>query len=645
MAFICRLGLIAAVAILAVACTPLVLRLPWLLYVLPAWLIATIWRKARQGGLWSHGTARASGVPDLLYRGMLGDRGLILGRAGNLEPPPILEAMGMLLNPAVESRTAAYAFASALFKRWARDRMIRVNSYVHLLTCAPAGAGKTVYVLGPNLLSYPDSCAVIDPKGELAALSFAHRQRKYGHRCFALDPFGVLKGYGISSAGFNPLDTIDASKPDVLSRCKDLANMLVVRTGEEREPHWNDSAELILTSIILFVCACETDPRLRTLQTVRKIVSSPARFASALKAMQQVKGFWGLVAEHGRLCQWFVDRELGSVMATVQRHTEWMDDPQVAACLSHTTFDPRLLKTGRCTVYFVLPQDRLITFAPLMRVWIGSTLRAVAREGASEKNPILFLLDEAGNLGHMQALQDAVTVMRGYGIRLWFFFQSLNQVTETYGKHAQTILDNLGTQQFFGINSYETAEVISKRIGEYTITVHTKSGGRTRSWPTGPAPNGGPQPGSDSVNWGWSVAEHGRRWVKPEEILVLPQNVALIFHRNLPVIPSVLLRYYDAREFKNGGTGRQPGLWLATIAALIYATFLSGIPLGLAENVPPPQPTAPAWWTWQYRIGNSGGLAPAPQPAHPFEVARPGRFQTSPPLLGTPRRRAYRKGY
>ena len=60
----------------------------------------------------------------------------------------------------------------------------------------------------------------------------------------------------------------------------------------------------------------------------------------------------------------------------------------------------------------------------LMRTWIGCTLRLTTQGVPSEKNPILFLLDEAGHLGHMQLLQDAVTVMRGYGIRLWFFFQS-----------------------------------------------------------------------------------------------------------------------------------------------------------------------------------------------------------------------------
>ena len=74
-------------------------------------------------------------------------------------------------------------------------------------------------------------------------------------------------------------------------------------------------------------------------------------------------------------------------MTTVARHTEWMDDPQVAACLSATSFHPRLLRSGSVTVYFVLPQDKLATFSALMRTWIGCTLRITTQGVASEKDP------------------------------------------------------------------------------------------------------------------------------------------------------------------------------------------------------------------------------------------------------------------
>ena len=570
---------------------------------------------------------------------MLSSQGLILGKVGNSSAPSLLQATGMLFNPGIASEVACQAFLGTHYARWAKDRIIRVTNYVHLLTCAPAGAGKSVSVLVPNLLSYLGSCVVTDPKGELFTLTAEHRQTKLGQKVFLCDPFRICNA---RSSGFNPLDAIDASKPDFLSRCKDLANMLVVRTGEERDPHWNDAAELILTSIIAFICACESNKQLRTLRTVRRIISSPGKFGGAIKTMQEVKGFWNIIADHGRLCQWFVDRELGSVMTTVQRHTEWMDDPHVSECLLHTTFDPSLLRTGRVTVYFVLPQDRFATFAALMRVWIGSTLRITTRGAPSEKNPILFLLDEAGHLGHMQVLQDAVTVMRGAGIRLWFFFQSLSQVHETYGKHAPVILDNLGTQQFFGITGFETAEAISKKIGDQTIALRTESGGTSDSRPLGFSLNG-EERGSSSVSRNWSVSELGRRLLKPEEILVLPDNIALIFHRNLPVIVARRLFYYTAREFRNGGDGRQAGMGGAAFLTLTCAAMLAMFVICVADEIKPRKPE-PGWESWQFRITPPGKqpMIPTIPGRYPPDFSRTGPFTTPP--ASTPYRPYLREG-
>ena len=70
----------------------------------------------------------------------------------------------------------------------------------------------------------------------------------------------------------------------------------------------------------------------------------------------------------------------------------------------------------------------------------------------TEKNPVLFLVDEAAHIGKMQALEDAVTLMRGMGIRLWLFFQSIEQLKKCFGDNAGTVLDNLATQQYFSIN-------------------------------------------------------------------------------------------------------------------------------------------------------------------------------------------------
>jgi type IV secretion system protein VirD4 len=51
----------------------------------------------------------------------------------------------------------------------------------------------------------------------------------------------------------NPLDFIDRDSPDAIDQCRDLAEQLVIKTGEEKEPHWNEAAEMWIAAAIAAV--------------------------------------------------------------------------------------------------------------------------------------------------------------------------------------------------------------------------------------------------------------------------------------------------------------------------------------------------------------------------------------------------------
>lgn len=537
------------------------------------------WKCRRRGGdAWSHGTARFATAGELAARGMLGDRGLILGRCGWAEPSGRMAAFKALLSSRVRSEMAVGVFMAAFFRsRWLSERIIRITDYCHLATFSRTGGGKGVGVVVPTLLSYADSCVVVDVKGENLALTGRFREAR-GHTLVVFDPMGET---GRPTASLNSLKFVDVKDPGALDQCRNIAAMLVVRSNEP-DQHWNDRAEQVLTAAIAFTCFCEDDPQLHNLQIVCELLASPDRFFRMRDAMR--RSDHPVIRKLGDQLCWLVDRELASVLSTVHRHTEFMNSPAVAACLvdNGSHFDPMELKKGKVTAYLVLAPCYLESLAPLFRVWVGTILQVLRRNGIDETRKVLFMLDEVAHLGRLKPLEEAVTLLRGYGVRLWFIFQSINQVQEVYGEKAGVILDNIGTLQFFAVNSLETAELISRRIGTGTIQLTTPTTSESYTHQSGAGAGTSSQSPSRSSSRGLNTTSLARKVLNPEEILTLPEDVALIFHRNMPVIPARLLRYYDAPEFRRGGAGRQRRLnlgagVLATITLLASLCFTAAV--------------------------------------------------------------------
>src|SRR5205807_93181 len=220
--------------------------------------------------LTAHGTARWSDGDDLRRAGMLdADSGLILGRITDCRPK-LETALKGLFDRRVDAAFACQQFL-ALFGK-PPERMVRLAHSVHSSIYAPAGAGKSTGVVIPFLKTCPESCVIVDFKGELASITANHRREAFGHKVIILDPFRVVTQ---TPDSFNQLDFIDKNSPVAIDDCRALAEALVVRTGQEKEPHWLDSAETWIASM-LAVVAQYGEPGDRSLQTIRTLLSNPA---------------------------------------------------------------------------------------------------------------------------------------------------------------------------------------------------------------------------------------------------------------------------------------------------------------------------------------------------------------------------------
>jgi type IV secretion system protein VirD4 len=579
----CRILLILACGVTGFGLAMLSLRFPVIGLLVLGY---AAWRRfGRRTVTDSYGSAATASLSQMEQGGLMCDEGLILGRC-MADPPSPAAAVSGLFSPRIRSELACLTFFSALFGgKWLSNRLIRVRDYVHLLTCSPAGGGKGIAALIPNLLSHKGNCVVVDPKGELFTATARHRRRKFGHRIIRLDPFNVC---GPGGDSLNPFDFIDHLADDFVDQCRDVADMLVIRQHDEKDPHWNESAIANVAALSSFVCGCEPDRSKRHLGTVRGIAASRGKYAMAVEVMQQTDACQGVIARLGGSLTWHEGEEMASVQSTLARHINFLDSPVVRRNTATSSFDPMILRKGKATLYLILPHDRLSSLSRLQRLWIGTIMRRITSGTPTEKNPVLWLLDEMAHIGRMQAIEDATTLYRGMGMRLWFIFQSLNQVKTCFGDKAATVLDSIGTQQYFGINSYETAEEISKRIGDATIAIQTETDTSGDSHSSGATAQ--QQNSSRSRSKTLNRSEIARRLLKPEEVLTLSPDVCLIFHKHLPVTVGRLVKFFEAPEFRRGGTAAPRRMGIAAAVLAMFTLFASCLLTAIALIVAGPQP-------------------------------------------------------
>ncbi|AMV24089.1 Conjugal transfer protein TraG [Gemmata sp. SH-PL17] len=526
------------------------LTAPWSVVLLVVLAGARLARNARRPHLTAHGTARTADLDDVRNAGLLDAKGgLILGRLATTVRP-LGPALRALFDRRLAARPACEQFLRVFRRRRNDGELVRLNNAVHSVVFAPTGAGKNVSCIASFLLTCPDTCVVIDFKGENARLTAAHRRRVFGHRTVVLDPFRIVTD---QPDALNPLDAIAKQVSDALDDIRAVAEALAVRTGQEKEPHWADSAETWIAAQIACV-AHYAPPDDRSLQTVRGLLTDPKKMETAVQLLCASNDEY--LARMGHQLTQFKDKELSSVLTTTNRFLRFLDTPAIAASTRASSFDPAELRRGKMTVYLVLPPEHMRACMGLLRLWIGTLMRAVVHGGLQESRKIHFVLDEAASLGHgMNALADAVDKYRGYGIRCQFYYQSMGQLKNCWPEdQGQTLLSNTA-QVFFGVNDLPTAEYVSNRLGEATVVVTSggSSTGRSYSSSSGGSGPGQQTSGSSSGhNDNWSQV--GRRLLKPDEVLNLDPRTAITFAPGVPPILTRLLRYYEERGF-----GRPPG--------------------------------------------------------------------------------------
>ena len=413
-------------------------------------------------------------------------------------------------------------------------KLLRYDGPAHLLTMAPTRSGKGVGTIIPNLLLLDRSVICIDPKGENARITA--RQRAQKGKVWCLDPFGVS---GRPAARYNPLAWLDAGSQDLAEDAQTIADALVHDApGQGGDAHWNEEAKALIAGVILHTVVHEPPDRV-TLATVRdKLTCDPVKFAALLTDMQASSGARGLVARAANRQLGKSDREAAGVLSSAQRHTHFLDSPRIVDSTAVSDFRFADLKERPGTVFLCLPPDRLDTYARWLRLLVAQAITDMARSPAKPDKPVLFLLDEFAALGRLEPVERAMGLMAGYGMQLWPILQDMHQLKATYGERAGTFMSNAGVIQLFGVNDVDTADMISRTLGDTTIEYQTFGSSHKTSW-------------LDSPDTSASTSGHvaARRLLTPDEIMRMHDDDLLLLRQGQAPIGARKIRYYADGEF------------------------------------------------------------------------------------------------
>jgi len=373
----------------------------------------------------------------------------------------------MLESEASQSKYGTDPAKGLLLAKWKSELAITWEPATSVLTIAPPGSGKTQAQVIPALLTYEGSAVVLDVKGEIYEAT-AGRRQQMGQKIIrwnALDKSGTHR--------FNPLKAMSRDPDDLWEDCQEMARRLLPDQdgGTDRDPFWRTEARNLVTVFLANMMLSRSEEEQNLALLLSDLSETPKTIAAVCEAhLLKLADEHGIPALRNRangIRGMILDspKQFQGVVSTATAELAVFEGGRVSRALSGHDWEPAALFREPTTIYFTVPDRNLSTWGPLLQLLLAqhfSGLRESVRENTGDL-PVTFFLDEAGSLGNFPELLEALDRGRGYGVRLWMFFQNLGQI-ETVYSNPQSITDNVAVRCYMNAQG-ETAQKLSEELG------------------------------------------------------------------------------------------------------------------------------------------------------------------------------------
>lgn len=381
---------------------------------------------------------------------------------------------------------------------------------VHTLMIGAAGVGKTAYFLYPNLefacasgMSFINTdckCDVVRNYGTIA-------KKYYDYNVSVLDLRNPTRSdeNNILHLVNKYMDIFLSDKSNISAKAKAekyakiTAKTIIDIGGGSTESGANayfyDAAEGLLASVILLLAEFG-DKNERHIVSVFKLIQDLlAKVQPDSKA--KAKTYFSelmekLPPEHK--AKWFAgaalntsDQTMLSVMSTaLSRLNSFLDSELEQMLCFGTAIDAEKFCNEKSAIFIVLPEEdtsKYFMVSLLIQQLYREILVIADENGGKLKKRVMFYCDELGTFPKIDGIEAMFSAGRSRKISIVAVIQSFAQLEQNYGKQGMEIItDNTQLTVFGGFapNS-QSAEVLSKSLGEQTVLSGSVSNGREKS--------------------------------------------------------------------------------------------------------------------------------------------------------------------
>lgn len=421
-------------------------------------------------------------------------------------------------------------------------RYLRHEGPHHTSVIAPTRSGKGAGIVIPALCTHKGSAIVYDIKAE-----------NFQRTALIRSKFSDIYYFNPSSpesARFNPLFTIRKGINEVKD-AQNLANIIVEPDRPGQVDHWVRTGNSLLTAAILHVLYAE-EPAHRNLAGVATLLSrADMGVVETLEKMMQTKHIRDEAGNpsypHPTIVSAVRDvlnksaDDRSSVVSTVMGYLSIFRDPLLANCTSESDFaiEDLMMAEKPKTLYLVVSASDIDRVKPLTRIILNLICRRLCEPAElaniEKRHKLLLALDEFPTLGRMEFFESALAFIAGFGMKALLVSQSMNQLKLAYGERS-SILDNTHVRVFYTPNTIETAEYISKTLGDTTIDYRTRGESGQKG-----------SPFFSNKNQSGHISR--RSLLTPREVMEFPPNEAMVFVGSAKPIRCLQSAYYQDANF------------------------------------------------------------------------------------------------